>query len=70
MDRASVFETITLPRSVLVEWPSKLKEIRTLMERSEIKIVDIRRERDNLVIVFRRLYAPSTVASHPSREVE
>jgi hypothetical protein len=53
---SSEFEYLTLSRSQLVEWPAVLAEIRSLVLNSRIKVVDIRRHQDHLIIVFRRLY--------------
>ncbi len=55
MEQTRVFETYTLSRSQLIEWPSILGQIRALVEQSEIKIVDIKRHEDRLTIIFRRL---------------
>ena len=55
MEQTRVFETYTLSRSQLIEWPSILGQIRALVEQSEIKIVAIKRHEDRLTIIFRRL---------------
>lgn len=54
------FETVVLSRADLPEWPSLLRQFRTRMESSEIKIVDIRRRHDELIITFRNLQAQQT----------
>lgn len=57
MHMSSVFETYTLSRDQLTEWPTALSKIRTQIEKSEIKIVDIRRDGNQLIIVYRKLYS-------------
>jgi hypothetical protein len=54
VDHSSVFETVILSRSDLVHWPVILNEVRNLVESSDIKNVDIQRNKDQLIIVFRR----------------
>jgi hypothetical protein len=54
MEYSSVFETVILSRSDLVCWPAMLNEIRGLVESSDIKVVDIQRNKEQLIIVFRK----------------
>ncbi|CAM3776890.1 hypothetical protein [Alicyclobacillus pomorum] len=54
MDYSSVFETLILSRSDLVYWPAILNKIRGLVESSDIKVVDIQRDKEQLIIVFRK----------------
>ncbi|MHB1627212.1 MAG: hypothetical protein ACYCVB_02370 [Bacilli bacterium] len=49
------FETCVLSRADLPEWPSVLRQFRTRVESSEIRIVDIKRYHDELIITFRNL---------------
>ncbi|CAM3752572.1 hypothetical protein ALPO108162_03855 [Alicyclobacillus pomorum] len=49
------FQTYTLSRKQLLQWPILLKQIWSQIEQAEIKIVDITRTQDHLVIVYRRL---------------
>jgi len=46
------FETISVPRA---EKEAALERLMGMVTRSEIRIVDIRRRGDQLLIVFRRL---------------
>jgi hypothetical protein len=55
MEHSSVFETVILSRSDLVYWPVILNEIRGLVESSDIKVVDIQRDKEQLIIVYRKL---------------
>jgi hypothetical protein len=54
VEHTSVFETVILSRSDLVHWPVILNKVRNLVESSDIKIVDIQRDKEQLIIVFRR----------------
>jgi hypothetical protein len=49
------FEVITLSRTDLIEWPEILRELEKRILKSEIKVVDIRRRKDCLTIVLRKL---------------
>jgi hypothetical protein len=54
VENFNVFETVILSRSDLVHWPAILNEIRSLVESSDIKVVDIQRDKEQLIVVFRR----------------
>ncbi|MCL6626135.1 hypothetical protein [Alicyclobacillus shizuokensis] len=62
----SKFEYLTLSRSDLTRWPTVLSEVRDLVEQGYIKVVDIRRHQDHLLIVFRRLTADLPHVPSPS----
>jgi hypothetical protein len=51
---SDVFETYTFSRSSH-EGQSILEEFRLLVEQSQIKIVDIKRNKEQLTVVFRRI---------------
>lgn len=51
MNGPAEFEVLKLSRR---HSRQQLDEIKTLMKRPDIKVVDIRRNQDQLVIVFRR----------------
>ncbi|GMA49536.1 hypothetical protein GCM10025857_08930 [Alicyclobacillus contaminans] len=55
MELTEEFEVYTLQREDLLRWPDVLRTLRQRMEQSEIKVVDVRRERSGLTLVFRRL---------------
>jgi hypothetical protein len=55
VELSKVFETYTLYRSEFIDRRAMYAEIKSLVEKSEIKIVDIKRDKDHLTIVFRRL---------------
>jgi hypothetical protein len=54
VENFNVFETVILSRSDLIHWPAILNEIRSLVESSDIKVVDIQRDKEQLIVVFRR----------------
>ncbi|MFD1677057.1 hypothetical protein [Alicyclobacillus fodiniaquatilis] len=49
------FETVIFTQVDGVQNALMLKELRAAVERQEIRIVDIKRNRDQLVVIFRRL---------------
>jgi hypothetical protein len=55
MEQPHVFERVTLLRDDLIRWPAVLRELKSMVETSKIRIVDIRREDDRLTIVYRKL---------------
>ncbi|MCL6442785.1 MAG: hypothetical protein K6T83_04885 [Alicyclobacillus sp.] len=55
MEQSHVFETFTVSRSELMDRPSVLSKIKSLLDRTDIKVVDVKRNHDELTIVFRRL---------------
>lgn len=55
MEQTHVFERVTLLRDDLVRWPAVLSDLKSMVETSKIRIVDIRREDDRLTIVYRKL---------------
>lgn len=52
MSSTECFEKITLSRS---KEPAAVSDLLSMVRQSQIRIVDIKRHRDELVIVYRRL---------------
>lgn len=56
VESSEVFETVTVSRQQFMHSPGTLLEqLGAMVEASEIRIVDIKRQRDELTITFRRL---------------
>ena len=58
MQSTECFESVTLSRS---KEQSAVNELIELVRQSQIRIVDIKRHRDELVIVYRRLEGTRTI---------
>ncbi len=58
MQSTECFERVTLSRS---KEQSAVNELIELVRQSQIRIVDIKRHRDELVIVYRRLEGTRTI---------
>ncbi|MDQ0190830.1 hypothetical protein JI721_00835 [Alicyclobacillus cycloheptanicus] len=54
MQAVEVFETYTFARSERAAWPSVLQQLKSLVAGAEIKVVDIKRDGDELMVTFRR----------------
>lgn len=54
MQTAELFERYVVSRQACDERTSILEEIKERVERSEIKIIDVQRNRDHLIIVCRK----------------
>lgn len=50
---SSVFETLTIFRRDLSSWPRLLRQISLMVESSQIKIVDITQDSEQLIITYR-----------------
>lgn len=55
LDQSSVFETVTIAKDDVLLWPEFMRRVKTMVENSNIKVVDIRRQGDKLTITYRRL---------------
>lgn len=56
IESSEVFETVTVSRQEFLHSPTTLiEQLGSMVEASEIRIVDIKRQRDQLTITFRRL---------------
>ncbi len=51
----TTFETLTLPRGTELQTKDAIRQLEAMVASSSIKIVDIRRNRDELIVTFRRL---------------
>ncbi|QSO46171.1 hypothetical protein [Alicyclobacillus mengziensis] len=55
LQQSNVFETLTLAKDDVMEWSEFMNRVKTMVETSQIKVVDVKRHGDKLTITYRRL---------------